>query len=338
MGKQYSSVKVLTAGVIGAAGFMIAGSFQSASAKTITVKSGDTVSALASKYDVSASALEKTNHITKDQIFAGQKITLPGTTKTTTKTTTKANAAAATTTKLASTSTTKATTSKTTYTVKSGDTLWAISSKYGVTVSQIQKWNNLKSDSIATGQKLVISASAAKTSTSTVTTTAKKATTSKTTTSKTTTAAATTTKKAATTTTTKKAATTDKADAVPSASTASVASYAVKLASEKIPYVWGGASLKGMDCSGLTSYVYQHAAGISLPHNTVSQEAMVSKHSVSKAQVGDLLFWGSAGATYHVVIYIGNSEYVAAPEPGENVQIQTISSYFMPSFAGTVNS
>lgn len=332
MGKQYSSVKVLTAGVIGAAGFMIAGSFQSASAKTITVKSGDTVSALASKYGVSASALEKTNHITKDQIFAGQKITLPGTTKTTTKTTTKANAAAATTTKLASTSTTKATTSKTTYTVKSGDTLWAISSKYGVTVSQIQKWNNLKSDSIATGQKLVISASAAKTGTSTATTTAKKATTSKTTT------AATTTKKAATTTTTKKATTTDKADAVPSASTASVASYAVKLASEKIPYVWGGASLKGMDCSGLTSYVYQHAAGISLPHNTVSQEAMVSKHSVSKAQVGDLLFWGSAGATYHVAIYIGNSEYVAAPEPGENVQIQTISSYFMPSFAGTVNS
>lgn len=327
MGKQYSSVKVLTAGVIGAAGFMIAGSFQSASAKTITVKSGDTVSALASKYGVSASALEKTNHITKDQIFAGQKITLPGTTKTTTKTTTKANAAAATTTKLASTSTTKATTSKTTYTVKSGDTLWAISSKYGVTVSQIQKWNNLKSDSIATGQKLVISASAAKTSTSTATATAKKATTSKT-----------TTKKAATTTTTKKATTTDKADAVPSASTASVASYAVKLASEKIPYVWGGASLKGMDCSGLTSYVYQHAAGISLPHNTVSQEAMVSKHSVSKAQVGDLLFWGSAGATYHVAIYIGNSEYVAAPEPGENVQIQTISSYFMPSFAGTVNS
>ncbi|WP_054760175.1 C40 family peptidase [Secundilactobacillus collinoides] len=93
-----------------------------------------------------------------------------------------------------------------------------------------------------------------------------------------------------------------------------------------------------MDCSGLTMYVYQHAAGITLPHNTVSQESMVSKHAVSKAQVGDLLFWGSAGATYHVAIYIGNNEYVAAPEPGEDVQIQTISSYFMPSFAGTVNS
>lgn len=329
MGKQHSSVKVLTAGVIGAAGFMIAGSFQSASAKTITVKSGDTVSALAKKYGVSASALEKTNHITKDRIFAGQKITLPGTTKTTTKTTTKANAAAAKTTKLSSTSTAKTTTSKTTYTVKSGDTLWAISSKYGVTVSQIKKWNNLSSDSITTGQKLAISASSAKTSTSTSSTTAstKKATTK-------TSSTTTTTKK----TTTKKTTSSDKADAVSSTSTASVASYAVKLASEKIPYVWGGASLKGMDCSGLTMYVYQHAAGITLPHNTVSQESMVSKHAVSKAQVGDLLFWGSAGATYHVAIYIGNNEYVAAPEPGEDVQIQTISSYFMPSFAGTVNS
>lgn len=308
---------------------MIAGSFQSASAKTITVKSGDTVSALAKKYGVSASALEKTNHITKDRIFAGQKITLPGTTKTTTKTTTKANAAAAKTTKLSSTSTAKTTTSKTTYTVKSGDTLWAISSKYGVTVSQIKKWNNLSSDSITTGQKLAISASSAKTSTSTSSTTAstKKATTK-------TSSTTTTTKK----TTTKKTTSSDKADAVSSTSTASVASYAVKLASEKIPYVWGGASLKGMDCSGLTMYVYQHAAGITLPHNTVSQESMVSKHAVSKAQVGDLLFWGSAGATYHVAIYIGNNEYVAAPEPGEDVQIQTISSYFMPSFAGTVNS
>ncbi|KRM75763.1 cell wall-associated hydrolase [Secundilactobacillus collinoides DSM 20515 = JCM 1123] len=308
---------------------MIAGSFQSASAKTITVKSGDTVSALAKKYGVSASALEKTNHITKDRIFAGQKITLPGTTKTTAKTTTKANAAAAKTTKLSSTSTAKTTTSKTTYTVKSGDTLWAISSRYGVTVSQIKKWNNLSSDSITTGQKLAISASSAKTSTSTSSTTAstKKATT------KTSSTTATTKK-----TTTKKTTSSDKADAVSSTSTASVASYAVKLASEKIPYVWGGASLKGMDCSGLTMYVYQHAAGITLPHNTVSQESMVSKHAVSKAQVGDLLFWGSAGATYHVAIYIGNNEYVAAPEPGEDVQIQTISSYFMPSFAGTVNS
>lgn len=115
-----------------------------------------------------------------------------------------------------------------------------------------------------------------------------------------------------------------------------VVNLAIQLSKENIPYVWGGSTTSGFDCSGLVSYVYQHAAGITLPHYTVSQESYVSKHSVSQAKPGDLLFWGSAGATYHVAIYIGNNQYVAAPEPGMNVEVETISSYFMPSFAGTV--
>lgn len=117
-----------------------------------------------------------------------------------------------------------------------------------------------------------------------------------------------------------------------------VVALAKELATENIPYVWGGESLKGMDCSGLTDYVYQHAAGITLGHYTVTQESKVTKEAVSDAQAGDLLFWGKQGASYHVAIYIGNNQYVAAPEPGENVQVQTISSYFKPSFAGKVNS
>ncbi len=115
-----------------------------------------------------------------------------------------------------------------------------------------------------------------------------------------------------------------------------VVNLAIQLSKENIPYVWGGSTTAGFDCSGLVSYVYQHAAGITLPHYTVSQESYVSKHFVSQAKPGDLLFWGSAGATYHVAIYIGNNQYVAAPEPGMNVEVETISSYFMPSFAGTV--
>ncbi|AVK63231.1 gamma-D-glutamyl-meso-diaminopimelate peptidase [Lactobacillus sp. CBA3606] len=119
--------------------------------------------------------------------------------------------------------------------------------------------------------------------------------------------------------------------------TGSVTSLALKLADANIPYVWGGASLSGMDCSGLVSYVFQHAAGISLPHNTVSQEGYVTTHSVADAKPGDILFWGSRGSTWHDAIYIGNNQYVAAPTEGENVQVQTISTYFAPSFAGTVN-
>ncbi|MGF7437172.1 C40 family peptidase [Lentilactobacillus senioris] len=127
--------------------------------------------------------------------------------------------------------------------------------------------------------------------------------------------------------------------ATSSASTTSnsaVVNYAKKLADMNIPYVWGGASLSGMDCSGLTAYVYQNAAGISLGHNTVAQEGQVTYESVSAAQPGDLLFWGSKGASYHVAIYIGNNQYVAAPQPGSNVEVETISSAFMPSFAGRV--
>lgn len=118
--------------------------------------------------------------------------------------------------------------------------------------------------------------------------------------------------------------------------TGSVVSLAVKLANANIPYVWGGASLSGMDCSGLVDYVFQNAEGISLPHYTVSLESCVSQHSVAEAQPGDVLFWGNHGSTYHCAIYIDNNQYVAAPQPGQNVEIETISPYFMPSFAGTV--
>ncbi|WP_366509531.1 NlpC/P60 family protein [uncultured Limosilactobacillus sp.] len=119
--------------------------------------------------------------------------------------------------------------------------------------------------------------------------------------------------------------------------TGSVVGLAVKLANSNIPYVYGGSSLSGMDCSGLVDYVYAHSTGKQLPHYTVSLESCVSQKAVSQAQPGDLLFWGNHGSTYHVAIYIGNNQYVAAPQPGQNVEVETISSYFKPSFAGTVN-
>lgn len=117
----------------------------------------------------------------------------------------------------------------------------------------------------------------------------------------------------------------------------SVVSLATKIASSNsVPYVWGGASLSGMDCSGLVDYVYAHADGKQLPHNTVALESCVNQHAVNQAQAGDILFWGQHGATYHSAIYIGNNQFVAAAKPGTNVATYTISKYFMPSFAGTV--
>ncbi|MDV2620612.1 LysM peptidoglycan-binding domain-containing protein [Pediococcus acidilactici] len=118
--------------------------------------------------------------------------------------------------------------------------------------------------------------------------------------------------------------------------TGSVTGLATSLANNTIPYVWGGKTPAGFDCSGFVSYVFQHAAGISLPSYTVAMESYVNKESVSAAQPGDLLFWGTPGATYHVGIYLGNNQYASAPTFGQNVKVQTISSYFYPSFAGRV--
>ncbi|MFT9357861.1 MAG: NlpC/P60 family protein [Liquorilactobacillus nagelii] len=119
-----------------------------------------------------------------------------------------------------------------------------------------------------------------------------------------------------------------------SVNTSSVVAAAISLTKMNIPYVYGGSSLSGMDCSGLTMYVYS-MFGVSLPHNTVAQEGYVNYESVSQAQPGDLLFWSSKGASYHVAIYIGGGQFVHAPTEGENVKISSISG-FPPSFAGRI--
>lgn len=490
MSQAHTTGKVL-AGTVGAVGLLLA-TGQAANAASVTVKANDTVWSLAQKHGVSVQSIEKLNSITRsdsniDLIYVGQNLQISGSKATTKSATTK-------------------TATKGTYTVKAGDSLWALADKYNTSVHALQQLNNLSGNLILVGQKLQVpgattkttaktataaattstttassaasssstasvasssatsassttvsqdtasdasstsatSASSSSTSTTatatlkavatsasvdTDTTTATSASASSAATSSSTTsqstssstsaasqssstasqssssaASSTASSQSATSSTSSSAAssTAYNAAAITSAATSSsttsqatassttsaasesssaatsssttsqssssaatssassstvtttntssstststssdlatgsVTGLALKLASANIPYVWGGASLSGMDCSGLVSYVYQHAAGITLPHSTVAQESYVTTHSVADAQPGDILFWGSRGATYHDAIYIGNNQYVAAPTEGENVQVQTISSYFMPSFAGTV--
>lgn len=101
-------------------------------------------------------------------------------------------------------------------------------------------------------------------------------------------------------------------------------------------YVWGGTGANGFDCSGLTSYVYSKAAGVNLGRTTYDQVKQGSTVSMNNLQPGDLLFWGSASAPYHVGIYVGNNQYIHAATPGQGVIKQTLSSYFYPSVAKRV--
>jgi cell wall-associated NlpC family hydrolase len=90
-----------------------------------------------------------------------------------------------------------------------------------------------------------------------------------------------------------------------------------------VPYVWGGASPGGFDCSGLVMYVYAQL-GISLPHYTVAQWNATEPISPSQMQPGDLVFFDGLG---HVGIYIGNGQFVDAPHTGAVVRIDSLSAW-----------
>ena len=90
-----------------------------------------------------------------------------------------------------------------------------------------------------------------------------------------------------------------------------------------IPYVWGGASPGGFDCSGLVMYVYAQL-GISLPHYTVSQWSSTIPISSSDLAPGDLVFFDGLG---HVGIYIGGGRFIDAPHTGSVVRVDSISGF-----------
>ena len=126
------------------------------------VQSGQTLSTIAAKYRVNVSDIKRWNNLKSNMIYVGQKLKIytnspPPKTSSTASTNATANTSTTNTTNTSNQSSSTSTkTQNIVHIVKSGETLSAIASKYGVSVDNIKNWNNLSTDKLSIGQKLTI--------------------------------------------------------------------------------------------------------------------------------------------------------------------------------------
>ena len=96
-----------------------------------------------------------------------------------------------------------------------------------------------------------------------------------------------------------------------------------------VPYVWGGESYGGVDCSGLTMLAWE-SAGVDLPHLSRAQYGYGTYVSLGDMEAGDLIFWSSDGTQsgiYHVAMYLGDGEMIEAPTFGVPVRVTGVYSW-----------
>jgi len=97
-----------------------------------------------------------------------------------------------------------------------------------------------------------------------------------------------------------------------------------------VPYVWGGASPSGFDCSGLIMYAYAQI-GVSLPHSTYALWGMGVPVSRDQLAPGDIVFFSGLG---HAGIYAGGGSFVHAPHTGDVVKVSSMSGWYTSSYVG----
>lgn len=279
---------------------------QTEATNTYTVQSGDTLSKIATKYSVSVSQLKEWNQLSRDQLSIGQQLivskaiekkkgTLIASTKKSAENVRPSN------TLIAREDVVEE--QNLTHLIVKGDTLTKIAQLYGVTVSDIKLWNNLKSDLIYLGETLRIASIKQNDivpdiefETEVISDVDKKL--------------------------TNQLANERAITISPSATGLQLYSRVLEIGHslKGIPYVFGGNTIAGFDCSGYINYVFSQS-GMKITRKSSADYFMHDSTKVTNPIPGDLVFFKNtymAGIS-HMGIYLGNNEFLHAGSKGIEV-------------------
>jgi len=317
---------------------------------TYTVKSGDTLSSISNRYNISMNKIMEWNNISNpDIITVGTQLNLR----------LNSGSSADSNSNTDSSSTSESVTPVSTsgsYTVKSGDTLSGISRAHGTTVSALKSANNLSGDTIYVGQTLTLSGEGSSNNSTSNSSSSNGS--SSTSTSRYTVSSGDTLSGIAQRYNTSARAIANlnnlssdliyvgqslqipssgssSNQATPSSSTSVGLWPQLRSIGESVmgtPYQWGGESpVTGFDCSGFVQWVFAQA-GVSVPRTTQTQYAAATK--VSNPRPGDLVFFGNGSRPTHVGFYAGNGQFLGA-QTSTGVAYATIhSGYWGQRFMG----